>query len=355
MFYRNQRRLEFENLARFDIMKISGEAILGITPRGVERGDLLRSFEKGGAAVILSGDYRIQRLFQSVVDWLGFDDPTRESFGSNLVDLARNHLKENPNAGDMLRIQPGVFGHIARKFLVFRSSVDQSLTTFPNAFYLNSKRVAVPYSLLESAWNLMSEVLVSAMPRHAKALDYATEVNVLVYPISGFDLNKLHILFSDSCGSWSRLGHRIDANKGTAARTFDKKVVRDFFAIASLAPGLRGFVTRLNDRLSVAGDATSPSDSHIIGGPHIDEGKYITGLIGRRHNLQTEIFRGKRWIPLPVSSHTMTILPCLKISSFNSVPPTRHRVVLQSPFESEGPAAQKITLSLSIVARPANL
>jgi hypothetical protein len=337
-------------------MKIDGEAILGITPHGVESGDLLRSFEEGGAAVILSGDYRIERLFQSVVDWLGFDDPnSRESFGGNLVDLARNHLKENPNAGDMLRIQPGVFGHIARKFLVFRSAVDQSLTTFPNAFFLNGRRVPVPYSILESAWNLMSEILISAMPRHADALDYATEVNVLSYPISRLDLNKLHILFSDSCGSWSRLGHRIDASKGTAARMFDKKVVRDLFAIASLVPGLREVVTMLNDRLSLVRDGTSPSDSYIIGGQHIDEGKYITGLVGRRHNLQTEILWGKRWIPLPVSSHTMTILPCLKISPLNNVLPTRHRVVLQSPFESDGAAAQNITLSLSIVARTANL
>jgi hypothetical protein len=337
-------------------MKIIGEAILGITPRGVERGDVLQSFKQGGAAVILSGEYRIQRLFQSVVDWLGFDDPSsRESFGNNLVDLARNHLKENPNAGDMLRIQPGVFGHIARKFLVFRSAVDQSLTTFPNAFYLNSRRVEVPYTISELAWNIMSEILVSAIPRQANPLAYATEVDVLVYPISGLDLNKLHALFSDSCGAWARLGHRIDANKGTAAHMFDRKVLRDLFSIASLVPGLREFVTMLNDRLRVARDGTSPSDCYIIGGPHIDEGKYIAGLIGRRHNLHTEIFWGKRWIPLPVNSHTMTILPCLKISPLNNAPPTRHRVVLQSPFESEGSAAQNITLSLSIVARPANL
>jgi hypothetical protein len=336
-------------------MKTNDEAILGITPEGLGRGDLLRSFEEGGAAVILNGDHRIQRLFQSVVDWLGFDDPdSRESFGSNLVDLARNHVKENPNAGDMLRIQPGVFGHIARKFLVFRRA--ESLVAFPNAFHLNDRAIPVPPSILESAWNLMSETLVSALPREAKALDYAAEVDVLVYPISGLDVNKLHTLFSDSCGFWARLGHRIDANKGTAARMFDKKVIRDLFAIASLAPGLREFVTMLNERLSVAGKGSAATDSYIIGGPHIDEGKYITGLIGgRRHNLETEIFWGKRWIPLPVSSHTMAILPCLKISSLNSIPPTRHRVVLRSLFESEGPAAQNLTLSLSIVARPANL
>ena len=152
-------------------MTNTGEPILSITTCGVACGELSHSFQNGGAAVSLRGEYRIYRLFQSVVDWLGLDGPSgRESFDSNLVDLARNHLKENPNAGDMLRIQPGLFGHVARKFLVFRSAVDQSLMTFPNAFCLNNNRVSVPYSIAESAWNLMPEVLMSAMSRHVNAL-----------------------------------------------------------------------------------------------------------------------------------------------------------------------------------------
>jgi hypothetical protein len=335
---------------------ITGEPILSITPRDVACGELLRSFQKGGAAVILSGEYRIQRLLQSVVDWLGLDGPSSwESFNSNLVDLARNHLKENPNAGDMLRIQPGLFGYVARKFLVFRTAFNQSLTTFPNAFYLNNRLVPVPYSILESVWNLMSEVLMSAMPRHANALAYATEVDVLVYPISALNLKELHILLSDSCGAWSRLGHRIDANKGNAAGMFDKKIIRELFAIASLIPGLREFVTMLNDRMSVAAGSSPPGDYYVIGGPHVDEGKYITGLIGCRHNLHTQIFWGKRWIPLPVTSETMTILPCSKVSSLSNIPATRHRVVLQDSVGNESVTAKNVTLSLSIVARPANL
>jgi hypothetical protein len=333
------------------------EPILNITPQGVECGELLQLFQKGGAAVVLSGEHRIRRLYESVVEWLGFDSPSSsESFGNNLVDLARNHLKENPNAGDMLRIQPGVFGHIARKFAVFRDAVDQPLMTYPSVFYLNGRPVPVPHSILETVWSLMSEVLMSAMPRHPNASAYAIEVDVLVYPISAFNMNQLHLLLSDSCGAWSRLGHRIDANKGDAAGMFDSKAVRELFAIASLIPGLREFVTMLNDRMSRTDDSSSPRDYYVIGGPHIDEGKYITGLVGRRHNLHTEILSGKHWIPLPVTYDTMTIFPCLKIGSLNNIiPATRHRVVLKTPLEGESAAAQNITLSLSIVARPATL
>jgi hypothetical protein len=335
---------------------MAGEPILRITPPELEGGELLRSFQKGGAAVILSADDRIRRLFQLILDWLGFESPSSsESFGSNLVDLACNHLKENPDAGDMLRFQPGLFGHVARKFLVFRSAVDQSLKAFPNAFYLNNRRVPVPRSILELAWPVMSEVFMSAMPQHTNALAYAIEVDILVYPTLALNVSRLHSLLADSSGFWSRLGHRVDANKGNATGMFDKKVVRDLFAIASVIPGLKDFVTMLNDRMSVGGDNCSPTDNYVIGGPHIDEGKYITGLVGHRHNVHTQIFWAKRWIPLPVTGETMTVLPCLKIGSLTSIPATRHRVVLQNAVGSQSASARNITLSLSIVSRPRNL
>lgn len=134
---------------------------------------------------------------------------------------------------------------------------------------------------------------------------------------------------------------------------FDKKVLRELFAIASLIPGLREFVAMLNDRMSVVA-GSPPGDYHVFGGPHVDEGKYITGLIGRRYNLHTQMFWGMGWIPLAVTSETMTILPCSKISSLNNIPATRHRVVLQAPFGGASATAKNVSLSLSIVARPAN-
>ena len=194
---------------------------------------------------------------------------------------------------------------------------------------------------------------MSAMPRHADALAYAVEVDALIYPISSLSINRLHVLLSDSCGAWSRLGHRIDANKGNAAGMFDKKAIRDLFAILSLIPGPRGLVRMLNEKMRVADDDHLPSDYFVIGGPHIHKAEYITGLVGYRHNLHTQIFWGERWVPLPVRSDTMTILPGLKISPINNIYPTRHRVVLQSPLKSESATAQNITLSLSIVAPPA--
>jgi hypothetical protein len=93
-------------------------------------------------------------------------------------------------AGDMLRFVPSSFGHLARKFLVFPSAVDQSLEALPDAFYLHDRRVPVPHNILELAWNLMSEVVRSALARLASTLPYAVEVDVLIYPTSRAEIHK---------------------------------------------------------------------------------------------------------------------------------------------------------------------
>ena len=330
-------------------------SIFNVTPSGLERGDLSRLFHKG-QAVILNGDERIFRLFRSVLDWLGLNhrDADDESpFEMNLLDLARNHQEGDMQAGDMLRFVPSSFGHLARKFVVCPSAVDQSLEAFPNAFYLGNRRVPVPNNLLKWSWNLMSEVFRSALPKHANTLPYAVEVDVLIYPTSGAEIYKLHTLLADSGGFWSQLGHRIDANKANAAGTFDMKVIRDLFAVTCLIPGIKHVAEMLNNRMFVSSEKSVPEDYQIIGDPHVDSSKYITGLVGCRDNLRTHILCAKRWIPLPVTAHTLTVFPAGKITSFEDIPTTRHRVLLRNP-PNESTAKRNITLSLSIVDRPKN-
>lgn len=330
------------------------DVIPTIMPRGIERGELSRLFHKE-KAVILSEDDRIRRLLESVLDWLGLTNPSvtvnGSAFDSDLVGLARNHQEGNMSAGDMLRFVPTSIGHVARKFLVCPSAVDQSLQAFPNSFSSHNRRVPVPHDILQSSWNLMSEVLMSALPRHASTLAYAVEVGVLVYPTSHSDLNRLHTLLADSGGSWSQLGHRIDANKANAVGMFDKRVIRDLFAVASLIPGIKGFIKKANNRMVAASDSV-PEDYHLIGGPHVDNTKYITGLVGCRDGMLTQILCAKEWVPLPVTPDTLAIFPSLKITSLSDIPPTRHRILLWDPPDNGGTAERNITLSLSIVDRP---
>lgn len=341
--------------------------IARITSLGVECGEISPLFHEV-AAVILDGDDRINGLLESTLDWLGLAAGSAGDgqlpFGSNLFDLARNHQEGNMRVGDMLRFVPKLYGHLARKFVVYQDAGDNSLQACPGAFYSSNRRVRVPQDILESAWNLMSEVLVSALPAQVGGLAYAVEVAVLVYPTSSFDVRRLHnllidgTLLADSAGSagfWSQLGHRIDASKEHAAGVFKRKGIRDLFAIASLIPGFRGLIATLNEKMSVAGEGWTPKDFTVIGAPHFDGGRYITGLIGRRDNLDTQILWEDSWISLPVTADALTIFPSSKISSVSNIPATRHRVLVHDLSGDGGTASHNITLNLAIVDSPANL
>ena len=328
-----------------------------MTPRGVERGELLRLFHKG-QAVILNEDERISRLFRSVLDWLGLNkaNATEEQspFEMNLLNVARNHREGDMQAGDMLRFVPSAFGHIARKFVVCRSAVDQSLRAFPNAFYLQDRRVPVPHDIIEGSWNLMSEIFRSALPEGANTLTYAVGVDVLIYPTRHTEIQQLHTLLADSGGFWSQLGHRIDANKAAAAGIFDTKIIRDIFAVTSLIPGIKDLAKMLNERMFPLSEKSVPEDYQIIGNPHVDGTKYITGLVGSRDNVHTQIYCAKGWIPLPVTADTLAVIPAQKMTSFGNTA-TRHRVLLKNTAANESNVTRNITLSLSVVDCPDSL
>ena len=159
--------------------------------------------------------------------------------------------------------------------------------------------------------------------------------------------------YVSSAGFWSQLGHRIDANKKDAVGVFDKKGLRDVFAMASLIPGLKRLMMTLNERMSAARGNSLPKDHYVIGGAHVDSNKYLTALSGRRDNLETQILWAGNWISLPVTGDTLAIFPSAKISSLTKTSATRHRVLLWEPKDNEDIAGQNITLSLSIVDRPA--
>lgn len=343
--------------------RMVSDVIPRITREGLERGELPSLFRDRGAAILCEDD-RIYRLVDSILDWLGHANGSTAdkefSFGSTLVDFARNHLEGNMCLGDMLRFVPKSFGHIARKILVYPNSVDGTLQVFPSFFHLNHRRVAVPQCIVEPAWELMSELLMSVLPAHAETLAYAVAIEVLVYPTCGLDVNRFYALLTDatmvansvnSAGFWSQLGHRIDANKNYAAGVFDKKGLRDLFAIASLIPGLKGLMTMLNERM-LARVNWSPKDYYTVGSPHVDGNKYITALSGRRDNLKTQILWEENWMSLPVTVDTLAIFPSKRISSLSDISATRHRVLLWELPDSESTAGQNITLSLSIVDRP---
>src|SRR5215831_7313765 len=195
----------------------------------------------------------------------------------------------------------------------------------------------------------MSEVFRSALPRLASTLPYAVEVDVVIYPTSRAEIYKLHTLLADSGGFWSELGHRIDANKATAAGIFDLKVIRDIFAVICLIRGIKDVAQILNSGMFVSSEKLAPEDYQVIGNPHVDGMKYITGLVGCRDNVHTQIFSAKRWFPLPVTADSLALFPAGKMTSCDDILATRHRVLLCNRQDNQSTVKRDITLSLSIV------
>ncbi len=332
----------------------------------IKRGDISKLLHKA-PALVFEGDERINALVASTLEWLGLDEGSARhgtpAF-DNIFDLARNHRHGNTRIGDMLRFVPRLFGHVARKFLVYPGPVGNSLKASPEAFYSGTRLVPVPRQIVESGWNLISEVLESTLPEAARGFAYAVEVDILVYPTSSLGVDDVDALLADgglladstsSAGFWSRLGHRLDAHKNNAAGIFKTKGIKDLFAVASLIPGLSRVTEALNDKISAAQEGAIPKDFHVMAPSHIDRTRYVTGLMGRRANLDTQILWDDRWISLPVTDESLAIFPSARISSVSDIPATRHRVLVHEPPDRVNSASRNVTVSLAVVDLPANL
>ena len=229
--------------------------ILSISSKELHDNELSRLFARGARAVMVRDDDRINKFVKATLEWLGADEPDHASlqfpFGKNLCNLSGNHVAENGLLGDMLRFEPGRIVHTARKFIVYGSARDQSLRTFPDQFYASNQAAAVPYVIKDLAWALMSEIFASTcIGTHSVYSSYAVQVEILTYPGSRSDIEVLGNLLANSCGRWSRWGYLIDGYRNNAYGIFDVKIVRDFYALGSLLPGIAIALGFFNARIA---------------------------------------------------------------------------------------------------------
>lgn len=320
----------------------------------LKSGELAQLFCEGTIAAILSKDERVQRLFKSILEWLGLANTGRmgnhSRFG-NLLDLARNYRARNATGGDMLTFQPGFVVNMSRKFLVYEST-NRSLQAFPNYFCLGDQRTCVPDAALQLIWNLMSDIFASVLPRKTH-IPFAVQVECLIYPISYSDVSSINDFLSNSTGRWQRLAYRIEKKRSEASGAFDKRIIRDLYAVATLIPAIQRFICMLNDRIRTSTNSV-PKEHYLLNRPHCDVGKYVTALVGSRDNVRTDVLGQRQWIRLPITASTLAIFPSPKLSSYTGIAPTVHRVLLEENATKSEFAKQNVTLSLSIVDPPRN-
>ena len=114
-------------------------------------------------------------------------------------------------------------------------------------------------------------------------------------------------------------------------------------------------MTTLNEKMAGTSEGSTPENFQALAPPHFDRTRYITGLMGRRDNLDTQILWKDRWISLPVTADAMAIFPSSQICSVSDIPATCHRVLVHDPSGDAGTASRNITVSLAVVDLPARL
>ena len=306
---------------------------------------------RGGAKAVLLEDPRAAEIWHRLLSPPGpavsSDGRSLFSHDDSFLEIAKNHRAGDIKTGDMLRFVPGGIGHIARKMMLVPKE-DGAIETLPRHFSNGS----IPQELLRMVWELMTDVLRSTFPAHSSLPPYAVTIELLKYPSSFDEVEKIAALLSDTCGVWTRLGMRMDSWKMEAAGLFDIPYVRDCTAFVSLFPGLREVLRRFNRWMRPFSHKYVQGDACIIGSPHCDGSKMVTAMLSERETLTTEVFTGQQWLTLPLTSDRLAIIPALEINPHLGILPTLHRILVQKHSPVEQPVKRNITLSLTVCPRP---
>jgi hypothetical protein len=303
---------------------------------------------RGGAKAVLLDDPRAADIWHCLVSPPGSSDGgSLFSHGDSLLEIAKNHRAGDIRTGDMLRFVPGGIGHIARKVMLVLKE-DGAIETLPRHF----ANISLPQELLRIVWELMTEVLRSTLPAHSILPPYAVTIELLKYPSSFDEVEKIAALLSDTCGAWARIGMGMDRWKMDAVGIFDLPYVRDCTAVASLVPGLREVLRKLNKWMMPFSHKHVQGDARLIGSPHCDGSKILTAMLSERETITTEIYTGQQWLTLPLTSDRLAIIPALEMNPHLGILPTLHRILVQENHPIEQLPKRNITLSLTVCPRP---
>jgi hypothetical protein len=327
------------------IVKISGEEL---TP-----GRLREMFRNGAKTAILVDNDQVRRIWEGLLssnnsNSLAVDNRAR-FWENHLLSIARNHVSGDTDVGDMLRFIPGSLAYIACKAIIFPSG--QKMRVIPDHFWVGNQQATLPEDILRTTWDLMSDILKSMLPSSSVYPSYAVAIERLKYP-GHSDLDQMYTLLADSGGAWTRLGHKLDAYKGTAVGPFDLKAIRDLYAWCCLMPGVGLLLRKLNSLLKDFSRKSVPEATRLIGTPHVDDLKVVTALASDRNVIKTEVYDGRHWVELPLSYDSLAIFPSRQASKQLGVAPTWHRVLQIERDDEPATLRQNVTLSLAIVAHP---
>ena len=329
--------------------------VVEVSPSDLQPGKLSELFARGTRAVILCDDDRIGKIWDQL-------QPTQYGVGARIGDggpfweedlftLARNHRVGDLFVGDMLRFTLDTIGHVARKTTVFPDPSTDTMRTIPREFWSGAGRVRLPDGVAQTSWELMSDVLRSTLPGTCDIDNYAVSIEQLKYPTDA-ELDMILDLLADSSEGFTRLGRKIDRERMKLRGPLSLPKIRELLALASVIPGVRHLVSRMNAYWIRRDAKDIPRETRFIGAAHVDGNKFVLALASDRDVLLTQVRDGNSWYDLPLTTRTLVVLPGYKMPVQSGIAPSTHRVLVKTNRHESLPMRSNVTMSLAVVERP---
>ena len=330
--------------------RVSGRVIHHATPAIVFLdfsrlfpGALARQFRNGARAVVVQGDEWIRPLWEA----LRAED-AEMPWHAPLYDLAQNlvpHEQLTEALGDVYFFKPGRHSYIARKMEI--QSEGETLISTPPSFRTPHGEWKMDQQMRERCWHFSQKIMRALAPPEMDELPVGVRavVQFLRYHDSTDGQKLLSAMTRNSLGSWARIGYELDRRREEMKGPLGRRGVCDALAllskIAPLRPGVRGLnhLAGRFDKLSAI-----PEGFEILSKAHCDS-RYFSALSGSRCNLRTEIFVDGAWIPLPINSTDVVVLPGYCSKRAFGITPTLHRV-LQA---KDSPLPDAATVNATII------
>jgi hypothetical protein len=218
---------------------------------------------------------------------------------------------------------------------------------------VETKKKKFSQEILRFAWEFVTEVFKSSMPNNFECPPYAVAIEFLKYPDSMENLDRVFNLLDDSSewGRWTLAGRKIDMFRGMAAGPFDKRWVRELFALGSLVPGVSQLIHKINNSFSDTKLAGLSGELNISGEAHFDSVRALTMLASDRDMISTEIFDGTHWHELPMDTNSLFIFPGKFLSKELGIEPALHRYSIKTQENQSITPKTNLTLLFGLVDR----
>ncbi|BAV65623.1 hypothetical protein [Sphingobium cloacae] len=328
----------------------STPAIARIDASELSPGSLGQYFHDGASAAVITGNEWITTLWRSLTA-----QDSAMPWTASLYDLAGNlraHDHVTEALGDVYYFKPRRHSYIGRKIEI--RSDHGMLSSTPASFRTRQGSWQISDLLREQCWRFSMAVMKALAPARAREAQF-DGVRAVVQHLRYHDTmdghNSLYVMVHNSLGAWGRIGYGLDRRREELRGPLGRRGVSDALALLSLAPPLRAAIDRLN---SLAGHFDKrgmvPDGYSLLSKEHVDT-RYFSALCGSRRNLRTDIFVDGAWLPLPVNSTDIVVIPGARAMLAYGIQPTLHRVLQADGEHGEGEDGDAANITLLLGAK----